>query len=743
MTTLPPKRKTQKPQSQLAQTAYALSPMLYGAVTSNGDMLEAARMLRRRFRLVVAMMGAGLLIGLLVSVMLRPLYRAETILMLDQRKTQVTDMSSVVSGLPGDNSALQSEIDIITSRAVIDRVINRLNLVDDPEFHVWRKKWIDWIDPTNWFEPSQNLTQDEATQRARSKAAKVILKRLKVENDGHSFSIKIAFDSREPQKSAQIANMFADEYLVDQLEAKYEVTARANKWLNERLGELRKQVEVSEKAVEEYRQKARLIEIDGSTISARQLEEINSQLVEARGQTSQAEARLRSAQSMVRSGGGFEAAADVLASPLIQRLREQEATLQRSVADLATRYGDRHPKMIKAQAEINDLHGKISGEVQKIIQALANEVTVARAKEQQLDRSLKDLESRAGVELKDSVRLRQLERDAEANRTLYNSFLTRFKQTSEQQGLQLADTRVIARAEPPVEHVFPKKWLFALIGAVSGILIGIFAAYLIEFFDRGFRSAPQVESKTGQSVIGIIPSLAGLTQKTPEDYVLAKPLSSYSEALRTVRTAIHFSDVDHPPKIVMVTSSIPGEGKTTFCLSLARSLAKAGNKILLIDADLRRPRIGKALGLEGKNGLAEILSGQATLKDVMQHDKALPALSIIAARGKAPNAQDLLGSQQMKKLIREVSADYDLVIIDTPPILAVTDAAVAAPVVDTTLFVVRWAETPRESVVQALNQMATYNCKIAGLVLTQVNMAEVASYGDGYHSYRYTEYYSN
>jgi capsular exopolysaccharide synthesis family protein len=420
-------------------------------------------------------------------------------------------------------------------------------------------------------------------------------------------------------------------------------------------------------------------------------------------------------------------------------LREQEAEVRRKQAELMTRYGARHPKMINAQAEMQDLDRKIAEEVKRILQALANEVDIARAKETQLRRDLGNLEARAGTDLKNGVQLHQLQREAEANKTLYESFLGRFKQD-----MQLSDSRIIARAEPPVTPAFPKKGLCLLIGALLGLSGGILAAWLVEYFDRGYRGAAQVEAETGLPVVGLIPSLKGLTNRPPEAYVVEKPLSVYSEALRTVRTAIHFSNVDHPPKIVMLTSSMPKEGKTTFCLSLGRALALAGHHVLIIDADMRRPRVASALGLPRiKGGLADILAGRLRVQDVLLRDPKAPGLVLLPARDKTPNAQDLLGSERMKALLTEASRHYDLVIVDTPPILAVTDAAMIARVVDTTLLVVRWAETPRESVQQAVKRLASYGCKIAGLVLSQVDLAQQESYGDGSYSKDYAAYYTN
>ena len=715
-----------------------------GNLTANMDLKGIVGIFRRRAQLIIGVTVACAMLGLVISLFLTPRYKAEAVMMLNARQTHIiSPENAVTSGLPIDSSSLRSEIDIMTSRTVADRVIDKLKLTSDPEFY--QKAEPSPFNPLHWFDKKQ--TEEDVTVRERTLTAQALASRLRVSNDGRSLTIRVTFESKDPQKAAQIANAFADEYLVDQLEAKYDAASRVNNWLSERLEALKHQVGITEKAVEDFREKAKLIEVGGSTVVSSQMEEVSKQLVEARAVTAQNEARVHSANNMLHNGG-IDAAADVLSSPLIQRLREQEAEIRRNEADLATRYGEMHPKMIHVRAEYKDLQAKIAEEVQKIIMGLSNEVEISRAKQNQLEKQLVELQAKAGTELGESVTLRQLEREAAANRTLYENFLNRFKQTGEQQELQAADSRILAHAETPVARSFPSKYLFLLVGGILGGIAGVLLAYLAEYFDRGFRGMPQLEQVTGMSAIGLVPSIDKGVNMTPESYVLQKPLSAFSEALRTVRTAIQFSNVDHPPKTVMITSSLPSEGKTTFSLCMARSLAKAGNKILLIDADMRRPCIATLMRSEKstKGNLASLLSGKNTLKESIEHDPDFPALHYIAARGKTPNAQDLLGSKNMARLIKETSEHYDLVIIDTPPILAFSDAAMVSRVVDTTVFIVRWAETPRETVVRALKQLSTFNCKVAGVVLNRVDLEEHAKYGynDAGHYYsRYQEYYTN
>ncbi len=733
------------PQAKSSSVSPALSSQVFtGEFFKTVDPREAGRILRARIQVVTRMIILCAALGLFVSLLLTPQYKGEVILLVDQRQSKLLDMGAGLSSLTGDNSSLRSEIDIITSRAVVDRVVKKEGLLLDPEFNSQGASWKKWLNPFRYFKKKDPLSEEEQSLKEMTATARAVQGKLKVINDGRSVSLRIVFESNNAKKAASLANAIADEYLVDQLEAKYEVAARANNWLSKRLTSLRKEVAQKERVVEAYRSKAKLIQVDGGTIAIRQIEEINKQLILSRASTSQAEARYRSAQMMIKAGGTIEGSSDVLSSPLIQKLREQEAEVRRNEAELSNRYGRRHPTMINKRAERIDIQRKIKEEVKKVLRSLKSEVSISRAKENQLQKDLSGLETKAGKELRQTVQLRQLQREADASRTLYENFLARFKQTSEQQEMQLPDTRIIARADIPEQANFPKKWLFLLVGVILGGILGVMAAYVIEYFDRGFRTVPQLEENTGLPVVGQVPSLKSVTTRPPEDYVVDKPLSAFSEALRSVRTAIHFSNVDTPPKSVMITSSGPSEGKTTFCLSLARSLAAAGNKILLIDADLRRPRVARLLQIKanGKD-LSALLTGTHKLNEVLRKDRLVNGLDVIPAFGRAANAQDLLGSKQMKKLVSSLTPKYDLVIIDTPPILAVSDAAMVARSVDTSLFIVKWAETSRDTVVHALKQLKNFDCRITGAVLNQVNMNEVAGYGDGYYNHRYHEYYTD
>jgi succinoglycan biosynthesis transport protein ExoP len=732
------------------------------------DLRSILGMLRRRKSVIFGTVAAVLLVTLLVLIQLTPRYTSSAELMLNTRQQNVVDIETVVSGLNVDPGALQtgvqSEINIITSRSLARRVVEKLGLMQDPEFNgrLRQRSALDYINPLRWLEsaarwtmaaiglgPSRNenpepRTAQEEENAALSSVISSFLSHVTVSNDRRSYSIVISFTSEDPEKAAVIANAIADQYLVDQLEAKFEATRRATAWLNERLTDLREKVKESETALQAYREQANLIDNQGQTVSAQQLSELNSQLILARTERAQVEARLRRVRELVKTGG-VESSPEVLANPLIQRLREQETDLARQQAELGGRYGERHPTMINLKAEIRDLRSKIDAEVNKIVLSLANEVEVSRARESTLASNLASIQQNVGELNKASVRLNELQREADANRALFETFLNRFKETSNQDQIIQPDARIISAAETPLGPSFPRQKVILALALGISVFLGVFLALLIERLDNGFRSPEQVERLTGVPGLGLIPSVRASRKSQPQDYLLQKPTSAYAEALQSVRTALHFSNVDHPPKVILVTSALPEEGKTTFAVSLGRIAARSGLKVVLVDADMRRPKVARSLGLESDAGLRELLAGDALIPGVLHKDEP-SGMHIIPSQPDTPGPQDLLGSRRMRDLIRQMSSLYDLVVIDSPPIMAVSDAIVLSGLADATLVMVRWETTPREVTISAVRQLRQSGGRIAGAVLTRVNMRKHArfSYGDsGYYYDKYKGYYAN
>jgi exopolysaccharide transport family protein len=714
----------------------------------DGDAIELRELLRqlwRRKSVIASTILVITAIATLVVVQLTPLYTASSEVVIETRESRVVDIESVLSGLGGDASVVESEIEVITSTSVMEAVVKDLQLVKDPEFNpklrepgpLAQIQPLAWV-PETWLEaigagPEKQppTTPEEKIAEQRAIVVASLAEAVNVSPIGRSRAIQISATSEDPRKAARIATSVADNYLDEQLEAKYRATKRATEWLNTRVAELREQVERTENRVEEFRAEAGLTEGAESLVSSQQISEINSKLTEARATRAEAEARLQQVQSLVNSGG-VESAAEVLDSDLIQELRAQEAQVERRVAELSSEYGSRHPKMINAKAQLQDIQEKIDAEVRKIVQNLQNEVEVARARERTLQNQLTRLEQQSAQLSKKQVELRQLKREAEANRALYETFLSRLKETSNQQGLQTPDARIISEADPPRAASYPNKKLVVAGSLVFSALMGLGFAFMLEQLDHGYRSLEQIERQTSVGGLALVPILSRSERRRtqPVEYIVQKPASAYGEAIRSLHTSILLSDVDQPPKTVLLTSSLPFEGKTTMAASLARSVAAAGRKVLLIDADLRKPSTHDALNLSNDRGLVDLLADAAALETVVQRDEK-SGLYVLPAGREAPNPPELLASNRMQQLLEAAGAEYDLVVIDSPPVQAVSDARILARRADKTVYIVRWAETRREVVSMGLKQIREAGADVAGIVLSMVNVRKHAQYGYG------------
>ena len=727
------------------------------------DLREFFRKIRRRKMPLLSVTILGTIMAALIILQMRPQYTASASVMVDPRKNQVVNFEAVLSGLPADKETIDSEIQVLRARALAGRVVKKLRLYDDPVFNArlrpasFMTRVRSFLNPWNWVPTSvlQFLSlrpsgsppsEEEILERERVSIINALLDHLHVTRVGQSRVIHVSVTHPNPVRAANIANAVADLYIVEQLEEKFETTKRATEWLHDRLAGLKTKVETSERAVENFRKVSGLVEGKGATLVSQQAVEINTQLILARSQRAEAVARLTQVQDLLKHSDRVDSVAEVLNSPLIQNLRSQEVELQRRAAELSQEYGKKHPKMINIHAEIQDLEDKITVEVNKIIQGLRNNAAVARARERELEQNLKESEAKVASMNERQVQLHALEREAQANRTLYETFLNRFKQTSEQEDFQRPDAQIISRADTPNEPSAPKKKLMLIVAFILSGGVGLGLVFLLESLDNGFRSMEQIETETSVPALGLVPVLSGLKTigKEPQDVIIERPQSAFGESVRNLHASLLLSNVDNPPKIVMLTSSVPGEGKTSLSISLARFVARTSSKrVLIVDCDLRRPMVHSHMGMPVSPGLVQLVAGEASLEEVLRLDEVSGAY-VIASGGMPPNPTDIIASAHFSNMLSKLRTTFDLIVIDSSPVLAVSDSRVLSRFVDKTIFVVRWVETRREVARMGLKQLLESGCDLAGVVLSMVNVKKHSRYGygdSGYYYGRYRKYY--
>jgi exopolysaccharide transport family protein len=693
-----------------------------------------------------------------------PMYTGEALLHVQTRDAQVIQVAGVVEEMIADPATIESEIEFLSSPAFSRRMAEKLGLTTDPEFAPWLRAEepdpigtvLELLNPMRYIPESWLQSGDQAetgpaldveTMQLDS-AARNFGKRLTVEQVGRSYVISLQFLSEDPAKAARIANAMAEEYLASQVQEKYAAADRATKWLSEKIEELRGQVLAAEAKIVEYRSNNNLVNTSAENPLTLQFFQLNTQLALAQAERAEAEARLSQARSMLNSSGA-ETAALVLGSPLMDNLRTQETELMRELSEMSSVYGERHPVMVNLRSELGSIRSKMQDEVRRIVQDFENEVSVASAREQELINSMNRLRGDAARADLAGVELSALEGEVTTNRDLFTAFLTRFREIVEQQGLEEADAKILSAAAVPNGPSHPKVMLLTTIAFGASLVLGVLLVFLIERWDAdyGFRSADEIQATLGARALALVPDLSRRETQgaAAEDYILQKPHSAYAEAVQRIRTSLFLADSERPPKTILVTSSVPLEGKSTIAASLARQSAASGLKVILIDADLRRPRLHEVMGFPNENGLSEVLTGRANPEVAIRRDEK-SGLDFLPAGTGVASPPDLFRSSTMKILLEETAAYYDLVIIDTPPIAAVSDSFTLSSLVDKAIYVLRWEQTPRNVALAGIRQLAEAGADIAGIVLSRVDLKKHArySYADsGYYRGSYQKYYIN
>ena len=704
---------------------------------------------------------------------LTPEYTASAQVLVGVDQVKVGDLQELITDLKGGGDVtgpIATEIGVIRSRKIAENTITKLNLQNDPEFNATLRPQSFFqrlvsgqhIIPQSWLGRVTGGDKSAAPagdDREMTMIVGALEDNLRVSNDGHSRIITISFESKSPATAQQVANTIADNYIVAGLDAKFETTKRANVWLADRLNSLRQEVQVSEDAVEKFRNENGLIQAqnptapgtEGMTLAMQQMSQISADAITAHTKFLEAQSRLAELQRSGATKGGTatvsavqnDSILEVLQSPTIQNLRGQEADAERRAADLEGQFGDKYPRVISARAEVAEIRSKIQAEVNRVIDALRNEVATQQAREQDLNNELTKIKGNAARNDIAEVQLHDLERQADADKTLYQNFLNQFKQTQSQDSFQQPDAEVLSRAALPLLPSFPQTIVLTLLCGGASFMLGVILALVFQYLDVGVRSMEQLKNVLHVHALGMVPAPQGMGRSKLAREVIDRPMSSYSEAIRTIHTNLMLSDVDQRPRVVLVTSSLPGEGKSTLSVSLAEITARYGQKVVVVDADLRRPTIHRLTAAAAKPGLVDWLLDRVSFDEILQRH-ALGGVDVISA-GEIPTVPpNLLSSERFKQLLRGLGEQYDLVVIDSAPVLALPDTRVLSMLADKTVFVVRWASTSRRVAAAALQQLDEAGGFVAGAVLTAVDMkahAKDGFYDSVLYSGQLKEYY--
>jgi capsular exopolysaccharide synthesis family protein len=708
-------------------------PLQYVAVDGPAgearDLAAVARQLWRRRWMLVLITLLGTTSAAAAAWSLPSRYIAEARLLVGIRSPQPLSAEKILADVNPDAERVQNESLILQSRTVARQVARQLHLADDPYFNPgpsWSlSALVPWMDEhlpraMAWLralgldvEPPAEPTAEQRENRLVDR----LLSGLDVATLGRSHALGIKAEAADGATAAAIANAFADNYLEYQRAEKIAAMERVEKFLTDRIDALRLEVQRSEQAVEDYRRVNGLYKSGSGSVATQQLKELNSQLMAAQSAKGEALSRLQEASALARSGLGNETVPDVLHSPLVAQLKQQQADAERRASETAASYGDRHPAMRAARAESAAIAGRLAAETDKIIDGLVRDARAATARYDALLANFENAKAEMGAVNDKSIQLEALERDATVNRNLLKAMLDRAKKTIGSAGVVQADARIISPAAVPVLASFPPTVLIVSGGCLGALLIAMALAMTLESNDRSFRRRDQLENLTGLPVLATVPQVRG---RTAAQQPLRDSVSVYGEALRRLLVGVELSQPDIPPKIIMLGSAVPGEGKSVMAASLGRQLAASGKRVVLIDCDWRNPRLHQIFRCDNTRGVATVLAEPDALLNECLHLDAASGLHIMAAGRWEPRMLALLGSQRMAHLLAAFAAEYDMVIVDSPPVLVAADALALARLVEKVVFVVHWGRTPQDAVLEALKQLIDVQAELAGIVLSRV-----------------------
>jgi len=689
--------------------------------------------LRREKWLLAGLVAGALALATTYVQMVPPVYTASAQVLLDTRQERVMNAEQVVSNLTASNFVVAGEVELIRSNLLLGKVVDRLELVGHPAY-----------DPRFTETPgvvgrvvgtlrvallgAPPVAPPLSDEQVRARTIARLQRDVTVAQVGISYAIRVTAEARSPDLAARITNAITEQYVHDQLAAKRDATVRATVWLEERVAELSRQLEEADGAVVAFRT-AMTEEFGGDAEATDQLlADINSRYLATRVERSDAEFRYRMVRLLYETGG-YAAVADVVSSPLLETLDRERAELARRQAELARTLGVRHPQMVGLTAQTEDVERSIEAELQRRIEAIRSEMEMTANREASLLEAMEAIQDRMGRISAATVTLDQMERSATAIRNTYETSVTRFMETAAQTEFQRPDAQIISIARVPHKPSEPQKLIFLAIAGFIGLSLGVAVAFFREALHKSVHTSEALRQLSNRPVLSLLPYVAHKRRdrRWLKQEMRANHHSLYMESIRTIRAKLFDVRGIGRPKVLMVTSAIAGEGKSTTCVTLAHSLTRASLSVVVVDADLRRSANAVELGANPDGGcIVRYLSGTITVEKAVQH---LPEFGIdmVMPMRSVPNASDLIASKAFGTLIRYLASRYDVVIIDTAPVLAVPDALVISSMSDATILLVQTNRVANDKVKAALNRLDDAGAVVVGTVLSQVRRKDAVS----------------
>ncbi|MDD4073105.1 MAG: polysaccharide biosynthesis tyrosine autokinase [Desulfobacterales bacterium] len=723
------------------------------------NLLDYVRVLMKRRWTIVSVFVAVVLFVAVHTFTSVPIFQASARIVIEKENPNLVSIQEVMAVDSTGTDYYQTQYKIIESRAVARDVIKKLDLNSSPEFFpepddsviATAKRWIrdqacgfqDWL--KSLIQTGDKMSDPPALADSEidpdSGLVNSVISRINVQPIRNSRLVDVLVEAKDPVMAARMANTVVHSYIDKNLETKLKAAKDGVKWLSDRIDEERLKVEEAENALLRYKEKNEIItdfSSDAEKITAQKLASLNEQVVGAESSRVEAETRYRQAMELEDSPDMLDSIPEVLSNPLIGQIKAMEVQLYNRMSELSKKYGRNHPQMVAIDAELADLQKRKNREIQRVVNSLRNEYKLALAREESLKQSLSRQKKESLQMNQKAVQYGVLQRQAESSRNMYELLVKRFKETSLTEEMKTGNIRIVDRAEVPRNPVKPNKKLNLLLALVVGLMLGIGLAFFLEYLDNTIKLPDEVKDYLKIPYLGPLPVFASdekVGETAGELFTIHSPKSTASELFRGIRTGILFSSVDKAHQVILVTSAGPYEGKTTCASNLAITMAQSGSRVIVVDCDLRRPRVHKFFRIARDIGLSSVLSGSSELKNAIV-SSSVENLDLIPSGPIPPNPAEVLGSKKMSRFIEVLKKNYDCVIIDSPPISAVTDSVILSQLADGVVLIIRSGGTPKQVVRHALSQLQSVNAHILGAVLNGVSTGK-----DSYYYYQYYYYY--
>lgn len=690
-------------------------------------------LLKRRWTILTATLVLSTLVTI-YSFKARPLFQATGRVEVEAGVPQFQSVDHDDRYVPTDRAFLQTQVDILTSDNLAWRTIQGLKLDLDPRFSSIH---------------SLRLEQAESTAEAQARLIRTFSDNLHVELVRDSRVIRVRFDSPDPTLAAQIVNTLFNNYMEYNFMTKYDATRQASVWMERQLDELKAKVEKSQQALVNYERKNAIVNInDRENVVEQRLASLSQDLTSAESDLAPKEALVE----LVKSSPSWVAL--LAQDPLLQQLEEKEADAKTQYADSLARYGPQFPKVVRLRRQVDELQGMIAQERSRAVDRIRRDYEAARARKRILAAEVAREKIEVGKMNQLLIQHNILKHDFETNQQLYDNLLKRLKDATVSAGLRATNIHIVDHALVPATPIRPQKILYISVSFLVGLMLGIALAFAQEGLDNSVKNAEDVERLVPLPALAVIPSADSVLprgswlpgrnrQSVPTNgsvalAVFKRPTSALAESCRSLCTSVLHSSAPCPPQVLLLTSTQPGEGKTSISLNLALTLAQRDNHVLLADGDLRRPGIGSLLGLPSKPGLSDVLTGTCELDVAVQRVSAIPNLWALPAGTRPPNPAELLASTTMQNLLADLRARFNYVVIDSPPLLMVTDAAVLSRLADGVVLVVESGVTTRNAFLRAFKILQNSGARVLGSVVNKMDFRN-----DGYYGYSYRTYHGS